>query len=122
MDRSYDEAKQTFTLDVKQALPPTPGQPSKHPVLIPLAVALLGPDGKELHLRLQVGACAEPAVGSPHIYSLNCGTVPTSWWHAVPGGPSKIFTLAPQHCAGRVQGLGHVDSAAGGRCGEALRL
>jgi aminopeptidase N len=52
---SYNESAQTFTLDVKQSLPPTPGQPSKQPVLIPLAVALLGPDGKELPLRLQGG-------------------------------------------------------------------
>lgn len=55
VEPSYDESAQTFTLDVKQALPATPGQPSKQPVLIPLAVALLGPDSKELPLRLQVG-------------------------------------------------------------------
>jgi aminopeptidase N len=77
VDPSYDEAKQTFTLDVKQALPPTPGQSSKQPVLIPLAVALLGPDGKELQLRLQVGTGAASAVGSRPQYSLCCGKVPT---------------------------------------------
>lgn len=51
---SYDEGAQTLTLAVKQALPPTPGQPTKEPVLIPLTMALLGPDGEELPLRLQV--------------------------------------------------------------------
>mmetsp|Transcript_7416 Transcript_7416/g.21902 ORF Transcript_7416/g.21902 Transcript_7416/m.21902 type:complete len:899 (-) Transcript_7416:562-3258(-) len=50
---SYDEGAQTLTLAVKQALPPTPGQPTKEPVLIPLTMALLGPDGEELPLRLQ---------------------------------------------------------------------
>lgn len=59
VEPKYDEAAQTLTLDVKQALPPTPGQQTKQPVLIPLAVALLGPDGKELPLRLQVGKVLE---------------------------------------------------------------
>ncbi len=58
---NYDEGAQTLTLAVKQTLPPTPGQPTKEPVLIPLTVALLGPDGKEVPLRLQ--AC--PALMHP---------------------------------------------------------
>jgi aminopeptidase N len=46
----YDPAAQTYRLDLKQALAPTPGQPDKEPMVIPLAVGLLGPDGRDLAL------------------------------------------------------------------------
>lgn len=36
-----------------QRTPATPGQPTKQPVLIPIRMGLLGPDGKELLLRLR---------------------------------------------------------------------
>lgn len=39
-------ATQTYTLTAKQTTPTTPGQSGKAPVLIPLAVGLLGPDGE----------------------------------------------------------------------------
>jgi aminopeptidase N len=51
--RHYDAAAQTYTLEIRQSCPPTPGQPDKRPFHIPLAVALLGPDGGELPLRLK---------------------------------------------------------------------
>jgi len=47
----YDAAARTYTLDVAQRTPPTPGQPEKLPFHIPLAVGLLGPDGRDLPLR-----------------------------------------------------------------------
>ena len=43
----YDAAAQRYTLTVEQSVPPTPGQPSKLPMHIPLAVGLVGPDGRE---------------------------------------------------------------------------
>jgi aminopeptidase N len=46
----YDADSETFTLDVEQTIPPTPGQPTKQPMHIPLAVGLLGPDGADLRL------------------------------------------------------------------------
>lgn len=49
----YDAAAQTYTLSARQDTPPTPGQPDKVPLLIPLKVSLLGPDGHALPLRLQ---------------------------------------------------------------------
>ena len=47
---AYDDANQTYTLTLTQKVPATPGQPDKLPVHIPVAVGLLGPDGKEFTL------------------------------------------------------------------------
>ena len=44
----YDEAKKTLTLTVKQSCPPTPGQPKKLPLHIPLAIGMLDSKGKDL--------------------------------------------------------------------------
>ncbi|KAJ9514038.1 hypothetical protein QJQ45_021130 [Haematococcus lacustris] len=58
----FEAGPQTLTLRVKQSTPPTPGQPDKQPVLIPLAVGLLGPDGHDLPLHLR--GAPSPAVAS----------------------------------------------------------
>jgi aminopeptidase N len=44
----YDEAAKTYTLKLKQTLPPTAGQPAKKPMHIPVAVGLIGPNGNEI--------------------------------------------------------------------------
>ncbi len=49
---AWDGSGQRLHLSVRQSCPPTPGQPEKAPLHIPLAMALLGPDGRELPLRL----------------------------------------------------------------------
>ncbi len=51
----YDSAHKTFRLEINQAVPPTPGQSSKQPMLIPLAFGLIGRNGKELPLMLKGG-------------------------------------------------------------------
>lgn len=48
----YDEANQRYTLAVTQSCPATPGQPDKLPLVIPLAMGLLG-DAGNLPLKLQ---------------------------------------------------------------------
>lgn len=48
----YDAAAETYTLTLKQQTDPTPGQEEKHPLLIPVALGLLGPDGEDLPLIL----------------------------------------------------------------------
>ncbi len=53
----YEAAAHTFTLDVAQSCPPTPGQPDKRPLHIPLAIGLVGRDGSDLPLHLD-GATA----------------------------------------------------------------
>src|SRR5581483_9074478 len=52
---SYDTAAQTYRLDVAQAIAPTPGQPTKEPMVIPLVVGLIGPDGRDMSLSLERG-------------------------------------------------------------------
>jgi len=48
----YDAASKRYTLTVRQKTPPTPGQPGKLPLDIPLAVGLIAPDGAEIPLQL----------------------------------------------------------------------
>lgn len=50
----YSPASRTYTIQASQSTPPSPGQPTKEPVPIPIAVGLLRASGQELPLRLQV--------------------------------------------------------------------
>lgn len=52
IDDDYDPATRVYTLTVRQSCPPTPGQPRKEPFHIPLALGLLGADGRDLPPRL----------------------------------------------------------------------
>jgi aminopeptidase N len=47
---SFDARAGTYRLEVAQAVPPTPGQPVKEPHVIPLAIGLVGSDGRDLPL------------------------------------------------------------------------
>jgi aminopeptidase N len=49
----WDKATKSYELSIAQKVPPTPGQAEKLPMLIPLAIGLLGPDGAELPTRLE---------------------------------------------------------------------
>jgi aminopeptidase N len=51
----YDARAKTARLAVSQVMPATPGQAKKEPMLIPLKVGLLGPNGDELPLVLDDG-------------------------------------------------------------------
>jgi aminopeptidase N len=48
----YDANAKSYELTVSQKTPPTPGQPEKQPVPIPIAMGLLGPNGDEMPTRL----------------------------------------------------------------------
>ena len=48
----YDAQTKTYRIDAKQSVPPTPGQPHKEPMIIPLALGLVGKDGRDLPLML----------------------------------------------------------------------
>jgi aminopeptidase N len=43
---SYDSARRTLDLEISQETPPTPGQPNKQPLPIPVRVGLLDADGR----------------------------------------------------------------------------
>ena len=63
VETAYDAPSQTFELRLRQHCPATPGQPGKEPFHIPLAVGLLGPDGRDLPLRL-AGEATPVAAGT----------------------------------------------------------
>lgn len=45
---SHDRAAGRLVLDIAQATPPTPGQPDKQPVPVPVRFGLVGPDGRDV--------------------------------------------------------------------------
>jgi aminopeptidase N len=53
---NYDQRKKTYTLTVSQNCPPTPGQPVKAPMHIPLRFGLVGPNGEDLSIESAGGA------------------------------------------------------------------
>ncbi len=59
---SHDEETKVFRLDISQSIPPTPGQPLKEPMVIPLVVGLVGPDGRDLPLIAGDGRTIENGV------------------------------------------------------------
>ncbi|NMG43655.1 aminopeptidase N [Aromatoleum toluvorans] len=50
---AWDAQSGSYTLTLSQHTPPTAGQPDKQPLVIPVAVGLIGPDGKDLALSLE---------------------------------------------------------------------
>lgn len=60
VSRSYDEHNKTYTLSIKQSCPATPGQESKEPFHIPLAIGLLDGDGNDMPIQLQGESAASP--------------------------------------------------------------
>ncbi|WP_030542854.1 aminopeptidase N [Streptomyces albus] len=67
VEPEYDAEARTYTLVVRQSCPPTPKQPEKEPLHIPLAVALLGPDGRRVPLRL---AHEDAPAGTERVFEL----------------------------------------------------
>jgi aminopeptidase N len=59
---AWDEQSNTYRMDVAQAVPSTPGQPAKEPMAIPLAIGLVGKDGRDLPLSLAQGRTTERGV------------------------------------------------------------
>jgi aminopeptidase N len=53
VEGKYDAAARRYVLTLNQSCPPTPGQETKLPFHIPFALGLVGPDGKDVALRLR---------------------------------------------------------------------
>jgi aminopeptidase N len=58
----FDAARKTFTVECKQSLAPTPNQPDKKPMVIPLVAGLVGKDGRDLPMALSDGKTVERGV------------------------------------------------------------
>jgi len=59
----YDAAKQQYALTLEQQVAPSPSEPEKRPLHIPLGVGLVGPDGEDMPLDLEgVGALNTPLI------------------------------------------------------------
>ncbi len=50
VEEQYDPQRQTYALTFRQSTPPTPGQPAKKPVVIPVAFGLLSQSGAPIAL------------------------------------------------------------------------
>ena len=48
---TYDATAKTYTLDIEQMVPPTPGQSAKQPMVIPLKLGLLDAKGRDIPIR-----------------------------------------------------------------------
>ncbi|HTS38951.1 MAG TPA: aminopeptidase N [Xanthobacteraceae bacterium] len=59
---SHDAGEKVLRLDINQRVPSTPGQPLKEPMVIPLVLGLVGPDGRDLPIKLDDGRTAENGV------------------------------------------------------------
>ncbi|MDQ0454259.1 aminopeptidase N [Rhizobium paknamense] len=88
VETAFDAAAKTFTVNLGQSIPPTPGQPVKQPMHIPLKFALLGADGAGLapttitggdvsedvlHLTLQNQSFTFSGIAEQPVLSLNRG-------------------------------------------------
>jgi aminopeptidase N len=65
---SYDATARSYRLDLAQTVPATPGQPSKEPMVIPLAIGLVGRDGRDLALK-----CSKPGAPDRSVLTLSKG-------------------------------------------------
>jgi aminopeptidase N len=61
IEADYDPAGATYSLRIRQEIPPTPGQPEKDPLHLPLALGLLDSSGQDLALRLEGESSARDA-------------------------------------------------------------
>ncbi len=59
---SWDAGHGSYTLTLAQHTPPTPGQEQKAPLVIPVALGLIGPDGRDRPLQLE--GEAQPGAGT----------------------------------------------------------
>ena len=59
VEDEYDPVSQHYTLTLRQRTAPTPGQPDKPPLVIPVAMGLLTDDGAELATRLAGESAAQ---------------------------------------------------------------
>jgi len=60
---AYDAARGAFRVEITQSLGPTPDQPDKAPMTMPIALGLVDPDGGEIALHSADASAAELSAG-----------------------------------------------------------
>jgi aminopeptidase N len=53
VEDTYDPATKRYSLTIRQSSKPTPGQPDKYPLVVPVAMGLLDGNGQQLATRLE---------------------------------------------------------------------
>lgn len=64
---SYDRVSGCVELEIDQSCPPTPGQPTKAPLHIPLRIGFLDANGNDMPARLVSFGCWEESTGVLHL-------------------------------------------------------
>lgn len=60
----HNPEKELYVVNIEQRCPPTPGQAEKKPLHIPVAIGLIGPDGRDMSLQLEAGPRLSSGSGS----------------------------------------------------------
>ncbi len=63
----YDADSRVYSLTLSQSCPPTPGHPEKEPLVIPISLGLLAPDGTELAPGMHVLTQASETLSFPGV-------------------------------------------------------
>ena len=88
VNRVYDADSRTLELRIAQSCPPTPGQPNKEPLLIPLAFGLVGPDGQDQALHVDGRA---PSAAKTQVIELTQGVHSLRLLNVAPGSVVSLF-------------------------------
>ena len=84
---NYDQKERTYRLEIVQSLAPTPGQATKLPMTMPLALGLIDPQGGDIPL---ISADATPAELADGVFELK-ESERTIVFHDVPRRPALSF-------------------------------
>ncbi len=104
VDENYDADARTYSLTIRQYCPPTPGQVDKKPFHIPLAIGLLGSNGKELLSTQENTNIAK----SEHMLAL---TKPEQHWSFSGVEEKPMLSLGRGFSAPVKMSLSHSDEA-----------
>ena len=88
VNRVYDADSRALELRIAQSTPPTPGQPNKEPLLIPLAFGLVGPDGRDQRLHVEG---QPPSEATTQVIELTQGVHSLRLLDVAPGSVVSLF-------------------------------
>lgn len=92
VEEDWDGDAGRYTLRLRQFTPPTPGQPEKGPVILPVHLGLLSIDGRDLPLVLADERDAVPAPEAPPAGGMR----PIAPRDTAVGATTRLFTLTDE--------------------------